>query len=161
MDLRSSRQVGAYLRHAAGWTSNLTTLAPGQLSLQAGSNDFAIRRKSANEYFLVENRAPAGRDAMLGGGGLAIWHVDELADNENQQGTPALHYECALVQADGLRELERGIGLGDPNDLFRGGHNAQFTPASNPNSNWWSGSPSALKITGISAAGPAMSFLVT
>jgi M6 family metalloprotease-like protein len=157
---KNPAQVCAYLKHAAGWTSDLADLVPGTITLAAGSNQFAWLRKDANEYFIVENRNAAGRDAVLGTSGLAVWHVDERGSNENQRGSPSSHYECALIQADGLRELERGIDWGDGNDLFRTGHNDALSPATVPNSNWWDASPSSLDIAQISAAGPSMTFVV-
>ena len=87
-----------------------------------------------------------------------MWHVDERGDNEHQSGSPSKHYECALMQADGLRELERGIGMGDANDLFRAGHKDSFTADTSPNSNWWDRSDSGLQLLRISAAGPSMTF---
>ncbi|HEY5710656.1 MAG TPA: M6 family metalloprotease domain-containing protein [Allosphingosinicella sp.] len=158
---KNPAQVGAYLKHAAGWTSSLDPLDPGSsVTLVAGANEFAIRRKNQDEYFIVENRAATGRDAMLPGSGLAVWHCDRRGDNENQGGTPTLHYECALMQADGLRELERNIDLGDAQDLFRADHKDSFTTATNPSSNWWDQSASGLQLLRISAAGPSMTFEV-
>jgi M6 family metalloprotease-like protein len=156
---KNPAQVGAYLKHAAGWTSNLDDLAPGAtITLAAGSNQFAMRRKSTTEYFIVENRDATKRDAVLPGSGLAVWHVDESGNNEHQAGTPAKHYECALMQADGLRQLERGIGIGDAQDLFRAGHKDSFTPSTTPNSNWWDQSVSGLQLLRIGAAAPSMNF---
>ncbi|HYI41665.1 MAG TPA: M6 family metalloprotease domain-containing protein [Allosphingosinicella sp.] len=156
---KNPSQVGAYLKHAAGWTSDLADLPSGaSITLAAGNNQFAMRRKNAKEYFIVENRAATGRDAVLPGSGLAVWHVDEGGDNEHQSGSPSKHYECALMQADGLRELERGIGQGDAGDLFRAGHKDSFTPMTSPNSNWWDRSDSGLQLLQIGPAGPSMRF---
>ena len=53
------------------------------------------------------------------GPGLAIWHVDELGNNEYQQRTSRHHYECSRVQGDGKCDLENGIDNGDEHDLFQ------------------------------------------
>ena len=153
-------QIGAYLKQAAGWASRLTTAQRGPVTLAAGQNDFAIHRKSRTEYYLIENRAASGRDAALGANGLAVWHVDETGNNSFEAGTPAQHYECALVQADGRRDLERRSNVGDDQDLFKAGHNAALSDSSTPNCKWWDGSNSALSIRNIGPAGPTMTFEV-
>lgn len=163
---KNPAQVGAYLKRAAGWTDSLVALTPGTtIPLAAGRNDFAWLAKNTEEYFIVENRAATGRDAVLPGSGLAIWHVDELGSNEHQHGSPSKHYECALMQADGLRQLEKGGGggnSGDAGDLFHSAINSRFGPQpTNPDSRWWDGSPSGLDMRNIGAAGPSMSFDVT
>jgi hypothetical protein len=70
--------------------------------------------------------------------------------------TPASHYECSLIQADGATDLEMGVNNGGPGDLYRQG--GAFSPTSQPNSNWWDGSPSGLNIRNVSAAGSTMTF---
>ena len=93
---------------------------------------FMIREGfSKGEYILIENRQPVGFDKDLPRdvGGLAIWHIDEKKPNNEEAGYLGMpgwpgnnsHYKVALVQADGLFDLERGSGYGDENDLFRGG----------------------------------------
>lgn len=72
--------------------------------------------KSGPEYFLIEYREASGRDQSLPGSGLAIWHIDEnQSDNTNP-----LAYKVGLVQADGLRHLERSKNRGDDGDVFPG-----------------------------------------
>lgn len=73
-------------------------------------------RKKGQEYFLLECRRRSGRDEMLPGAGLAIWHVDETQPgNVNPLG-----YLVSLIQADGRRDLEYNRNSGDPADLFPG-----------------------------------------
>ena len=76
---------------------------------------------SADEYFLLENRQPAGSyyDRNIPAGGLLIWHVDERADNDEER-----HKQVDLVCADGLfRDL--GFPGGVP-DLVQGRDNLDF-----------------------------------
>ena len=158
---KNPAEVGAYLKHAAGWTSVISDLAPGAaISLQAGRNEFAVFRKSKTEYYIFENRARRARDSGLTSAGLAVWHVDELGDNSNEQMSPSKHYECTLVQADGKNDLERMVNNGDGTDLFHKGNNGSFSDSTKPNSKWWNGKPSGLRIEKISAAGPKMTFSV-
>ncbi|MEY2475087.1 MAG: hypothetical protein QOG87_402 [Actinomycetota bacterium] len=148
--------VSAYLKYRAGWASSVTPLAPGTTAaVTAGTNEFLIRRKNAAEYFILENRQRAGRDSALPDAGLAIWHVDELGTNSDEQMTAAKHYECSLEQADNRFDLEHGTNAGDAGDLF-GSPAARFGRATTPDSRWWNGGDSNLEITSISAPGPTI-----
>jgi M6 family metalloprotease-like protein len=151
--------IGAYLKRLSGWAHNVTALTHGaQATLAADSNDFAMYARSGREYFLIENRRKAGRDAALPDEGLAIWHIDEDGDNSNEQMTADSHYECSIEQADGLFQLERQRGqYGDAADLFAGAA-ARFADNTLPGSKWWNGIPSNLSLDQISAAGANVSF---
>ena len=154
-------QVGAYLKHAAGWTSKLTVLAPGMAAtVGAGVNDFCLYPRSATEYFLLENRQQSGHDASLPDAGLAIWHVDRLGSNNNEQRTPTQHYECALAQADSRLDLELKANYGDDTDLYASPSARAFGADTLPASTWWDGSASGLEIEQISAPGASMHFAV-
>jgi hypothetical protein len=150
-------QVDAYLKDVAGWTSRLTVLKPGiTASVAAGSNDFLVHRKSATEYFIMENRQQSGRDTGIPDAGLAIWHVDQFGSNNQEQMTPSEHYELSLEQADDLFDLEYGLNQGDPGDLFGGPAARSFGSGTAPSSRWWDGSPSGLEIAQISVPGPTI-----
>jgi M6 family metalloprotease-like protein len=152
-------QIGAYLKHAAGWESSLTTITPGlNVALRSDRNEFVIFKKDAAEYFIIENRVKAGRDAGLPDAGLAVWHVDERGSNTDVQNSLSHHHECALVQADGREDMEHNVNSGDDTDLFRSGLNNQFSDATAPNAKWLDGTASTLSIKNISAAGPNMTF---
>jgi M6 family metalloprotease-like protein len=154
-------QICAYLKNESGWATKADAITPGiTATLSAVNNDFYVHAKSATEYMIVENRQKTGRDIFLPDAGLAIWHVDENGSNSNEQMTPALHYECSLVQADNRFDLEKNANTGDSEDLFASPNNTQFSDTTSPNSKWWDGSNSGLNITGISASGPVMTFVV-
>jgi M6 family metalloprotease-like protein len=151
--------ISAYLKRLSGWARTVTPLEHDrQVTLAAGSNDFAIYARGGREYYLIENRQKAGRDAGLPDEGLAIWHVDEDGDNSHEQMTSGSHYELSLMQADGLFQLERLRNQrGDVGDLYAG-PGARFEDASVPNSRWWNGSSSNLRINQISPAGASVTF---
>lgn len=171
-------RVCGYLALAAGWRNAVDLVGSpiGLRTVAAESVDIYRYRKPASltEYFLIENRfisSPSGRDAALPGSGLAIWHCDELGDKDIQNYTKnALHlnYECALVQADDLRDFERDVNHGDAQDLWYQGNTAigydnrfEDGPGTDPTANdarWWSGAASNLLVTGISSPGQVMSF---
>ncbi|MCC2643929.1 MAG: putative secreted metalloprotease [Nitrospira sp.] len=158
---KNPAQIGAYLKNEAGWATKATPVTPGlTATLSAAHNDFYIYTKSATEYFIVENRQKTGRDTFLPDAGLAIWHVDEQGSNNNEQMTPSQHYECSLLQADNRFDLEGNINLGDSEDLFGSPNNTQFSDTTSPDSKWWDGSNSGLKIAQISAPAATMTFVV-
>ncbi|MGF1612560.1 MAG: M6 family metalloprotease domain-containing protein [Gammaproteobacteria bacterium] len=145
-------QVCAYLKNTAGWTSSLRPIAPGMsYSVAAERNNFLIHRKNQAEYFIVENRAKSGRDAVLPDAGLAIWHVHENGSNSNPPLTPSKPLECSLEQADGRFDLENKRNGGDADDLYGAPAAPKFGNSTNPNSRWWDSSVSGLEFTSISA----------
>lgn len=151
--------ICAYLKYKAGWAANLTLLTQlNDVQIKAGINDFYIAKKNETEYFLLENRQQSRRDAAIPAAGLAIWHVDEAGNQENQQMTPAQHYECSLIQADGHCDLEHNANQGDPTDLFHGTQFTSFTPAGRPPATWWDGTGSGLSITDIGPSADTMHF---
>ncbi|MET1086760.1 MAG: M6 family metalloprotease domain-containing protein [Arthrobacter sp.] len=153
---KNPTQVEAYLKHAAGWSSRVTTLAAGTTAtVEAGKNDFLIHARNTSEYFILENRQQSGRDAALPDAGLAIWHVDVNGNNSNEQMTASQHYECSLEQADNRFDLERRANAGDVEDLY-GGAAGTFGAATAPSSNWWDGTASGLEIEQVSAVGASM-----
>ena len=157
---RNPTHVCAYLKRAAGWAASVTPLADGMTATAvAGQNQFFIHAKNRSEYFIMENRMQQGRDQFLTDSGLAVWHVDHLGNNSYQEGTPTRHYECALMQADGRRDLELDQES-DAGDLYHQGANPVFGDTSQPNSRWWNGESSRLEISNIGPAGNAMDFSV-
>jgi len=159
VDSKNPVQVGAYLKYKAGWSDQVTNLAPGmQVQVHAGKNDFYMVRRNAVEYYLLEHRRKAARDAALPGEGLLIWHIDELGDNNNEQGTPTSHYECSMIQADGRLDLERGNNDGDQTDCFGAPHATAFSNKTKPRFKWWDNAPGPLEIHSISGRQNPMHF---
>jgi hypothetical protein len=159
-DEKNPPHVDAYLKYKAGWAQALRKITAGLSGMaEAGSNKFFIHRKRSTEYYIIENRFKQGRDKALPGSGLAIWRIDELGDNQNEQMTATHHYECSLVQADGRNDLENDSrNYGDASDLFANGGNDHFAVGTTPNSNWWDGTASRLDISGIGPVGAQMTF---
>lgn len=154
-------EVCGYLKNEAGWATKLATIVPGvTASLDVAGNEFYIHAKDSNEYFIIENRQKSGRDTFLPDSGLAIWHVDEDASNNNEQMTVTNHYECSLEQADNRFDMENKANAGDAEDLFSAPDKRVFSDTTSPDAKWWDGSSSGLNITQISASGGTMSFVV-
>jgi len=110
------------------------------------------------EYFLVENRSQVDLDASLPDGGLAVYHCDTQGSNEWQDGTPDRHYQCALLQADGERELERNVNRGDAEDLYDRTIGVAIADATNPSSKMWDRSDSGLVLSDIGRPGQRILF---
>jgi M6 family metalloprotease-like protein len=168
-----------YLRYKSGWGTatviNPSTNIQASLTAQSGNKvlgQFLIYKKDATEYYLIENRFKGGRDANLPTGGIAIWHVDEKGNhNDERFAHQSNHenYECALVQADNLRDLEFSEGS-DANDLFYLGNTAALytgtfsdssdASAMDNNAHWWDGTKSGLRLSAFSARGNTMTLQV-
>ncbi|KAL3910037.1 MAG: hypothetical protein SGILL_007849 [Bacillariaceae sp.] len=96
------------------------------------------------EYLLIEYRTKTGMDENLPAEGLLIYHIDEsesVGDNSNEghpwqlDGFPSngKHYKVALLQADRLYSLERGINNGGSRDFFHGGYINALLPSQDAN----------------------------
>ncbi len=154
----------AYLKDLAGWSTTILLTEPlTDLVISAGTNVFYKYEHptSPNEYYILENRHASGRDSGLPDSGLAVWHIDTLGSNDNQEMTPTSHYEVTLVQADGNWDLEHYRNRGDATDLWASPLYPICGPHTNPNTSWWDGTRSELHIRDISVAGPTMTFSFT
>ncbi len=160
-DPHNPTKVCGYLRYKAGWATSVKKAVTGSASLSSKKNDFIIHFKDAKEYYLIENRFRAGRDEMLPGSGLAIWHVDEMGSNNNEQMTPNQHYECALEQADGKFELELAANIGNSGDLYSSRKGIVFSDTTKPSNLWWDGTRSGLTISNVGKSGQTIKFKIS
>jgi len=151
----------AYMKYISGW-SDTTVLSGRQTALPVPAGINTLYRfphpTLMNQYYLIENRRRTGRDANLPDAGLAIWLIDTNGSNDNQQRTPTSHYLVTLVQADGRWDLEHNVNQGDATDLWKAPTYTLCGPWTNPNTNWWDGTPSNMVISQISASGATMYF---
>lgn len=158
---RSPSPVCAYLRDLAGWCDNEVDLNTAKTH-KATQGDYntvmKYRTSKPNEYFLVENRSRMNMDRGLPASGLAVYHCDTNGSNELQQGTAAKHYQCALLQADGRRDLELDVNRGDGSDLFAALQGIGLSSTSSPNSREWDGRDSGLIISDIGSPDAEISF---
>jgi M6 family metalloprotease-like protein len=169
------RQVCAYLKRAAGWATTVDLTSASNLlawsqSSGAGFNRFYRYQKPgvSTEYYLLENRQKLGRDSGLPAAGIAVWHVDELGNKDNQStnyNSSHLNYEVSLMQADNLWHFQNDVNTGDAQDLYYLGNSAagyanRFNDATAPSARWWDGSESRLDVRSFSASSTNMSFLI-
>ena len=159
---RTPAPVCGYLRDLVGWPSEVVHLRDsGAHEIRHGDYASIIKylTEEPNEYFVVENRSQFGLDSHLPSSGLAVFHCDTEGSNEWQQGTADRHYQCALLQADGRRDLENDR-RGDPDDLFSNVAGVALADDTVPSSREWDGTDSGLVIRDISPAGEIMTFSV-
>ena len=159
---RSPSPVCAYLRDLVGWCDNEEDLqAGGPKTATHGDYNRVLKHRTSkpNEYFLVENRSKMDLDRGLPASGLAVYHCDILGSNELQEGSSAKHYQCALIQADGHRDLEMNVNQGDGSDLYGQTQGVALSAESSPHSREWDGRDSNLIISDISAPGAAITFV--
>lgn len=174
-------QFCAYLKRASGWTTTVHMPAhAGVLATlvselgQPGFNRLYRYPKpgTPTEYYLFENRQKTGRDAQIPGSGIAIWHIDELGNRDDQRlAYNSLHqnFECTLVCADNqwhmhLDPIDENSNAGEAQDLYYQGNPAPafsnvFSDVSAPSARWWDGSLSNLELTRFSANGTVMTFI--
>lgn len=169
-------QICAYLKYASGWTETVevdnTMFLQAELESTVGADGFNriyryAKPGTSTEYYLFETRQQAGRDATLPCSGIAIWHVDELGDRDDQRhayNSSHQNYECTLMQADNLWHFENYVNSGDANDLFYQGNSASaytglFNDSSSPSARWWDGSKSDMFVKGIGVPGSTMTFM--
>jgi len=155
--------VCGYLRDLVGWADHEVILNGAQ-TFSAKHADYGTVMKYLtvrnNEYFVIENRTNLGLDEHLGSSGLAIFHCDTEGSNEFQTGTASQHYQCALLQADGRRDLEQNVTGNLAGDLYGEIAGVAVDSQTNPATRMWDGSDSGLKISDTSAPGDEISFRV-
>jgi M6 family metalloprotease-like protein len=134
----------AWSRIRMGWVTPtvITDTALYTLPYAVVDSDmvFRINTSVANEYYLLENRQRKGFDMYLPSKGLAIWHINTnrarlLSEASNNVNNDTSQLGVGIMQADGLRHLERNINRGDASDLYPLTANQNFTPTSMPASN--------------------------
>lgn len=157
-----------------GWYQATVISQDGEYSLNQAESHPEVYKITqgfpSGEYLLIENRQNAGFDCTLPQGGLAIWHIDELA-GYNTEGYPGQsrwpengnHYKVALLQADGNYHLERGNNRGDSGDLYHGLANNSINPGpgGHPNTDTYQRgqiNQTNISINNISLSNASMSF---
>ena len=153
--------ICGYLRDLAGWCRTRVDISmPGKYNALHGDYDSVMRYPTdrPHEYYLIENRSQIGLDSHLPDGGLAVYHCDTRGSNEFEDGTPDRHYQCALVQADGHRDLEKNFNPGDEGDLFSNITGKALANDTQPTTRMWDGSDSGMVLFDISEQGPDISF---
>jgi hypothetical protein len=172
--------LDAWSREYLGWSTPVipdmsNPPSPFSFANQLATNStpykLVLPATSTSEYFLIENRWPTGWDLGLRGmsyfgstwqGGLLILHVDNSAgisinsyDNaNNRQGVVPVQASTSICNM--LASGSSGTCRGNPKTLFYSGNNSTWSPASTPNTNYYSGLLTDFYLTSISSRGATM-----
>ncbi len=167
-------EFDAWSKYFLGWVTptKLAATAMGTpfSQVETGSGVYQILngtpQPASGEYFLLENRQKTGTtfDAGLPGSGLLVWHIDETKTTNTSECAPATagvcagtHYKVALLQADGLFELENNTSSGNTGDPFPGSTNRTvLTSTSTPTNLLYSGASSGFSLVNISPSASTM-----
>jgi hypothetical protein len=142
-DIAWPGHVGAWSRMELGWVDPIVIDKDGTYEIRPVEqypDMYKITEGFSNpkEYLLIENRQPIEGDfdeKFFTPGGILIYHVDENVwdvfkspgpKGNFPRGGPFVaewpgngkHYPVAILQADGLYELEQGINGGQSADLW-------------------------------------------
>lgn len=98
-----------------------------------------------NEFFLLENRLKTGRSTFIDDEGLTIWHIDRHGDNQT------LHHEVYLDHAN--NDIYNHTGA-----CFKSGFNNEFSENTIPNSAFYNGDPSGLRVWDIGNTAQVMNY---
>lgn len=142
-DLALPGHLSVWTKYKLGWIDPTPITADGTYTLRPAEqfpDAFIINEGfQLQEYLLIENRQPIAGDfdEKFWAGGVTVYHIDEniwtvFSDGGNEGNSPRggpflgagwpgnnLHYPVALLQADGLYELEQSLNSGHAADLYR------------------------------------------
>jgi M6 family metalloprotease-like protein len=159
---RTPAPVCGYLRELVGWADVVELSQPGEKTVTHGDYGTVLKYPTdkLNEYFIIENRTKMNLDLHLPSSGLAVYHCDTKGSNEFQEGSSTRHYQCALLQADGRRDLENNQNRGDGGDLFGAISGTALSDVTAPSSRQWDARDSRLIVSQISEPDREIKFRV-
>jgi len=163
-DMNPPQHMGAYMKHRYGnWINTIPTItASGTYTLNpltsSTNNAYKIKSpKSSTEYFIVEYRKRTGTfESSLPGDGLLVYRINSAEDGQgNAYGPPD---EVYIYRPGGTTALNGSPSLANFSSAT--GRTA-INDTTNPSSFLSTGAAGGLKISGVGAAGPTISFTVT
>mmetsp|Transcript_9698 Transcript_9698/g.19100 ORF Transcript_9698/g.19100 Transcript_9698/m.19100 type:complete len:1276 (-) Transcript_9698:108-3935(-) len=170
--------LSAWSKLQVGWATPILIEHDGTYSIEASSTSPIVYKITEGfpegEYLLLENRQPQGFDEEILHGGIAIWHIDDKLNSQDDRGYPSQpqwpyngkHYQVALLSADGKYDFEKGTNQGDADDLWHAdSKKKELKPGSSqyPNTDTYqdgSVTETKIRIFGFSPSGDVMTFSV-
>lgn len=152
-DSQNPPMLDPYLRIKLGWVNPIDINVSGTYDITDSQTTGNVYKISKNyfdgEYLLIENRNAGGIEPNLVGSGILVYHIDETVSSLDSQSAPPTspgcanssvcqtwpwnHYKIALLQADGLYELETTNTYGNLGDFYLNG--MTLGPNTLPNTN--------------------------
>ena len=180
--------LGATPVHLSAWSKEKIGVCAPQ-TVYSGTDNYSLETNATacgiykattsttGEYFLIENRSPAGYDRGFIGllldnstntmaeenfkGGLAIWHIDNSSNCDYSNACDSSTPNIVDLEEANDADLDTNGSRGRTTHLFYNGNNVTFDDSSTPNSKLTSGSASGISVTNISAPGDIMTFTIT
>ena len=120
---RSPSPVCAYLRDLAGWCDNEIDLsAAGDVrGARTATTTRCMKYRTQQAERVLPRREPledGARPRRCRRAGSRSTTATSSARTSCSRAPPTKHYQCALLQADGRRDLELNVNQGDGADLF-------------------------------------------
>jgi immune inhibitor A len=150
--------MSAWCKQKLGWVTPIAiTSLNSSLTINNVEENPTIYKmwklnQSGDEYFLVENRQKTLFDKNLLNSGLLIYHVDDSKTSNTNEN----HYWVDVEQADGNRDLNKGLNRGDAGDPFPGSsNNTKFDVLTNPSSSGYTAT-SFVSVRNIHSSGSDM-----
>ena len=162
-DKKNPVPPNSYLRELEGWETimNANDYIDNDTIVLPANENISFKYENPdnpNEFFIMEARKQNGRSASLLSEGLMILHVDKKGSNCYDVMEPNQHYKVSLEQADGFYDLEHYRAPYGDADLFPNEGKTEFSAQTIPDSRWWSGVNSGLKIDNIMWEGDSIRF---
>lgn len=154
--------INDFYRADQGWIPlidiDADTNARFYANVNAGGYRY-VNPQRPDEAFFWSNVQNTNRWSTLRGNGLVVLHFDgEIRSND-----PPNPLSLAVVQADGLKELDQTMWPepgSEQSDFYVASGNAELSANTEPSSEWNDGSASGLRLYDVSESGESMTFAV-
>jgi len=131
----------SWVKKTLGWVSPVDgNVETGTVRLEKNDILKFTNPANSNQYFLLEYKDSSILNSYLpGSSGLMISLIDEAKHSNSQPWYPGKpktsHYMVAVIQNDGLWDLEKNVSRGNAEDLYYTGD--KFDSTSNPSNLFW------------------------
>ena len=159
-DQRTPARFSAWIRDYLGWSPAITLTEHTEITLPnpitfcpaSATAIYRIDTRTANEFFLIENRQRVGWDAFIPSSGMLIYHIDRSSGSLHRWATNR-------VNSDSYRRLnyikQAGCGIASDcrenryTDPYPQPNRTQFDDWTVPNSRSWAGGNTLRPISNI------------
>jgi len=132
----------------AGWATVIDVTNYNGINIDTANSRVSYLYRNindTNEFFLFQNRMQFGRSTYIDDEGLTVWHIDRNGDNQTT------HHEVFLEHANNNYNNQNVA-------CFTAGVYDEFSATTTPNSNFYNGDPSGLRIWDIGAVNDPMTY---